>query len=274
MEELKVKPLKTTFDDIKQSDEVTKWRLPKLHFKLLAVGPSGSGKSTAVINLCNFAYKNSFKHVYLVGPTAKVDKVWDSLKIDNFNKQSRRESISVSELESLFKKGLRSIKNKGHTGPKTLIIFEDFINTVDPNTGVLLLNTPQVADLTLVGRHAGVSIIFLTQLFNKMPRRIRVNCSHVIFLSSKHSENERLADEFCPPRMSKKWMLQLIAEVTRPTDELSHPFLFIDVNAPNKYKFRQNFDQFVVWEHGDPDSKNESVTSTKTNNVSGQNVKK
>jgi energy-coupling factor transporter ATP-binding protein EcfA2 len=256
--DIKVKPLKTTFDDIKNSKEVEDFKLPKLHFKLLACGPSGSGKSTAVINLLNFAYKDAFKHVYLIGPTAKVDKVWDSLKISNFNKQSKKEKIGFHELETMFKKGLREIKTKGHTGNKTLIIFEDFVNTLDPDTGKLLLKTPQIADLTLVGRHAGISLVFLSQLFAKIPRAIRLNCSHIIFLSSKLSENERLADEFCPPRMNKKWMLQLISEITKPTAEDKFPFLFIDANAPNKYKFRQNFDQFVVWDHGDPESKKDN----------------
>jgi hypothetical protein len=260
LDELKVKPLKTTFDHIEQSDNVKKWNLPKLHFKLLACGPSGSGKSTAVINLLNFAYKNSFKNVHLIGPTAKVDKVWDELKIDNFKSQSRRENISVGELESMFKKGLRSVKTKGHTGPKTLIIFEDFVNTVDPETGQLLLKSSQVADLTLVGRHAGVSLVFLSQLFTKIPRAIRCNCSHIIFLSSKLSENERLADEFCPPRMSKKWMLQLISEVTKPTEENNYNFLYIDANAINKHKFRQNFDNYVIW------SNEQTEKSTKTKN--------
>jgi hypothetical protein len=271
--DIKVKPLKTTFDDIKQSQEIEDYKLPKLHFKLLACGPSGSGKSTAVINLLNFAYQDSFKKVYLIGPTAKVDKVWDSLKIANFNKQSRKESISFSELESMFKTGLREIKSKGHTGKKTLIIFEDFVNTLDPQTGKLLLKTPQIADMTLVGRHAGISLIFLSQLFQKVPRAIRCNCSHILFLSSKLSENERVADEFCPPRMSKKWMLQLISEVTKPTSDNQHPFLFIDANAQNKYKFRQNFDQFVVWEHGDPENKPKVEPKSNSNYNSKNNIK-
>lgn len=260
MNDIKVKPLNTTFDDIKNSNEVENYKLPKLHFKILACGPSGSGKSTAIINLLNFAYKDSFKKVYLIGPTAKVDKVWDSLKIDNFNKQSRKEKVSYAELERMFKTGLREIKSRGHTGNKTLIIFEDFVNTIDPDTGKLLLRSPQIADLTLVGRHAGISLIFLSQLFNKVPRAIRTNCSHILFLSSKISENERLADEFCPPRMSKKWMLQLISEVTKPTDEEKFPFLFIDANAPNKYKFRRNFDELVVW---DEEKTNNNVVQNK-----------
>lgn len=266
LDELKVKPLKTTFDNINQPDKVKQWNLPKLHFKLLACGPSGSGKSTAVINLLNFAYKDAFKNIYLIGPTAKVDKVWDDLKLSNFKPQSRRENISISELESMFKKGLRDIKTKGHTGPKTLIIFEDFVNTVDPDTGQLLLKSAQVADLTLVGRHAGISLVFLSQLFTKVPRAIRCNCSHIIFLSSKLSENERLADEFCPPRMSKKWMLQLISEVTKPTPENNYNFLYIDANAINKHKFRQNFDNYVVWanENAEKATKQKNETKNKT----------
>lgn len=246
-QELKVKPLASTFDDIEQPDMVSKWRLPKLHFKLLACGPSGSGKSTAVINLLNLAYTKSFKKVFLIGPTSKVDKVWDSLTIDNFNSRSRKEKISIDELKQMFSEGLRSVKRNGHTGPKTLIIFEDFINTVDPHTGKLLLNSHEVADLTLVGRHAAISLIFLTQLYNKLPRRIRENCSHVIFLPAKQGENERMADDFCPPRRSKKWMLELIMEVTKPDANETHPFLFVDVHSEPEYKFRRNFDLLVDW---------------------------
>lgn len=245
--ELTVKPLKTTFDNIKQPENVEKWRLPKLHFKLLACGPSGSGKSTAVINLLNLGYKDAFKKVLLIGPTAKVDKVWESLKINNFNNRSKKDNISVSEFKKMFKDGLRSVKRNGHTGPKTLIIFEDFINTTDPETGKLFLNSNDVADLTLVGRHAAISLVFLTQLYNKLPRRLRENCSHVIYLPSKHGENVRLADDFCPPRRSKKWMLNLVMEATKPDSENSHPFLFIDVHSEPEYKFRRNFDLLIHW---------------------------
>lgn len=245
--ELKVKPLKTTFDDIEQSEMVKRWRLPKLHFKLLACGPSGSGKSTAVINLLNLAYRESFKKVYLIGPTSKVDKVWDSLKIDNYNSNSKKEKISIDELTRIFKSGLQSVKTRGHTGPKTLLIFEDFINTVDPATGKLLLNSHEVADLALVGRHAAISIIFLTQLYNKLPRRLRENCSHVIYLPSKQGENSRIAEDYCPPRKNKKWMEQLVMSATKPDETNSHPFLFIDVYAEPKYKYRRNFDLLINW---------------------------
>lgn len=250
-DELKVKPLNTTFDEIEQPEMVEKWRLPKLHFKLLACGPSGSGKSTAVINLLNLAYKNSFKKVYLIGPTSKVDKVWDSLKLDNFNNTSKKEKISIGELTKIFKTGLQSVKTRGHTGPKTLIIFEDFINTVDPETGKLLLNSHEVADLALVGRHAAISIVFLTQLYNKLPRRLRENCSHVIYLPSKHGENSRIAEDYCPPRRNKKWMEQLVMAATKPDEQNSHPFLFIDVYAEPMYKFRRNFNLLINWT--DPD---------------------
>lgn len=245
--ELSVKALKTTFDNIKQPDMVEKWRLPKLHFKILACGPSGSGKSTAVINLLNMAYKESFKKVMLIGPTAKVDKVWDSLKINNFNNRSKKDNISVSEFKKIFKDGLRSVKRNGHTGPKTLMIFEDFINTTDPDTGKLFLNSHEVADLTLVGRHAAISLVFLTQVYNKLPRRLRENCSHVIYLPSKHGENLRMADDYCPPRRSKQWMLNLVMEATKPDAENSHPFLFIDVHGEPEYKFRRNFDLLIHW---------------------------
>lgn len=249
--ELSVKPLQTTFDNIKQPEMVTKWRLPKLHFKLLACGPSGSGKSTAVINLLNMCYQDSFKKVWLIGPTAKIDKVWDGLKINNYNKRSRRDNISVTEFKKIFKDGLRSVKRNGHTGPKTLIIFEDFINTTDPESGKLFLNSHEVADLTLVGRHAAISLVFLTQVYNKLPRRLRENCSHVIYLPSKHGENIRLADDYCPPRRSKQWMLNLVMEATKPDSENSHPFLFIDVHGEPEFKFRKNFDLLIHWTDDD-----------------------
>jgi energy-coupling factor transporter ATP-binding protein EcfA2 len=245
--ELEVKPLQTTFDDIKQPGIAHKWRLPKLHFKLLACGPSGSGKSTAVINLLNLAYTDVFDHIYLIGPTSKVDKVWDSLKLKAFSDRCKKEKISIIELEKIFRSGLRSVKTRGHTGPKTLLIFEDFINTVDSDTGKLLLQSHQVADLALVGRHAAISIVFLTQLYNKLPRRLRENCSHVIYLPSKQGENSRIAEDFCPPRRNKKWMEQLVMEATKPDSKNSHPFLFIDVYAEPEFKFRRNFNMLINW---------------------------
>ena len=159
----------------------------------------------------------------------------------------KKEKISIIELEKIFRSGLRSVKTRGHTGPKTLLIFEDFINTVDSDTGKLLLQSHQVADLALVGRHAAISIVFLTQLYNKLPRRLRENCSHVIYLPSKQGENSRIAEDFCPPRRNKKWMEQLVMEATKPDSKNSHPFLFIDVYAEPEFKFRRNFNMLINW---------------------------
>lgn len=273
--ELEVKPLQTTFDDIKQPTLVHKWRLPKLHFKLLASGPSGSGKSTAVINLLNLGYTDVFDHIYLIGPTAKVDKVWDSLKLKGFSDRCKKEKISIIELEKIFRSGLRSVKARGHTGPKTLLIFEDFINTVDSDTGKLLLASNEVADLALVGRHAAISIVFLTQLYNKLPRRLRENCSHVIYLPSKHGENTRIAEDFCPPRRTKKWMEQLVMEATKPDEEHSHPFLFIDVYADPQYKFRRNFNMLINWADANDTKtidKKEKFIDKKSSNQGRRNI--
>lgn len=71
-------------DKIKQPKAVEKGIIPKLGSSILMVGVSGSGKSVLVQNLiCDdrFYEKKTFKHIFLVSPTADTDSIQKSLKL-------------------------------------------------------------------------------------------------------------------------------------------------------------------------------------------------
>jgi hypothetical protein len=56
---------------------------------------------------------------------------------------------------------------------------------------------------------------------------------------------EILAREFCGSGLTKKQMINLIRYATSPDENSSHPFLYINLTAKPKEKYRKTFNQVL-----------------------------
>ena len=57
-----------------------------------------------------------------------------------------------------------------------LIIFDDIILSED-----ILKRTSEITKLSFSGRHENISFVLITQAFHTIPKKIRENCSKIVF---------------------------------------------------------------------------------------------
>jgi len=58
---------------------------------------------------------------------------------------------------------------------------------------------------------------------------------------SRASEIERLYSDHGPKELTKNEFTELVQEATDPVEGDEYPFLYVDVFAPAKHRFRRNF---------------------------------
>jgi hypothetical protein len=235
MDLLKIKPIPTKKKDIPLRPLMEKKIIPKHPFRLILNGTSGSGKSTVLLNLMTKPqfYKDYFDDIYLIAPTAEIDDSFEMLKIKEDHMITNGD---ISKVEAILENQKENIKKKGIAkAPKTLLIFEDSQSTPK------LLRSKEFLRIFIAGRHYGISTILTSQSFTKTPRGARLQATDVIYFPSSMSENMIMVEEFSPPNFTKKDMLDLINFATVEP----YSFLYINMTAPIKERYRKNLDQIL-----------------------------
>jgi hypothetical protein len=64
---------------------------------------------------------------------------------------------------------------------------------------------------------------------------------NIVSFPAPMSEIERIADDHCPPSLTKKEMISLIGHAYTKTEDFSHPFLFINTKKPFNERYRKGF---------------------------------
>ena len=204
----------------------------------MLTGASGSGKSTVLINLLKRFYvcdngKPYFDEIWAIGPTVKFDDLWKELDIDE-DKQIEKPTTAV--LDKIYQDAEAEVKQKGiDKAKKRLICFEDIISHKK------FMNSTEFLKAYVMGRHFGISSMVCSQSYTKVPRACRLNCTQICFFPSSQSEMERMNEEYCPPRMSKREFYDLMHHATTPDEQDEYPFLYIDHPAKPQDRFRKTF---------------------------------
>jgi len=231
--DLRIRPLSTRKADIPQCEAAEIGIVPKHPFRFLLSGASGSGKSTLLLNLLRRFYIDDFNNsyfdnIYAIGPTVKFDDLYKNLDIPDKNLISKPD---VSFLQGLYNEKEDTIKAKGiDKATKDLVIFEDIISHKK------FMNSTEFLRAYVMGRHYSISIMVCTQSYTKLPRACRIQCCNVAFFPSQMSEMELIRDEYCPPACHKKTFAEVVKYATSVTEDVSHPFLFIDMNNKDRFK--------------------------------------
>lgn len=182
-----------SYDDLgknrkKDKDEKEKRPYKVLHpfFKdvsrILIAGPSGSGKTVALLHilLSPLLY---YEEVILYTKTAEQSKIVELKNIyDDIAKKSKIPSFftikngAVDDVETLKKGVFRAV------------IFDDYITEKKQMNAITKYYT--------LGRHYGISPIFLSQSYYSTPKDIRINCSHflIFHVGTKREIKSILAD--------------------------------------------------------------------------------
>ena len=158
-----------------KTEHNSKWPyIPDHPYRILIIGGPGSGKTNALLNLINnqpdigeiYLYaKDPYeaKHQYLISKRKQVG-------LDHFQDPSAFMEYS-NDMQYVYK----NIENYNPGKKrKILVVFDDII--VDMINDKKL--NPVVTELFIRGRKLGISIVFITPSYFKVPKDVRLNSTH------------------------------------------------------------------------------------------------
>ena len=200
----------------------------KLHgfqipLRMVIVAPSGSGKSNLLCNIIMLFCegKGTFQKINIV--TRDKDEAlynWIGTKSSSIVISEGVSSIPKLDAENYPK------------GSQSLLVIDDL---------VLSKNLSAVEEIFIRGRKHGVSIIFISQNFYKIPPVIRGNCSYIVILKLSQNRDCTLILSEMGLGVSKE---QLWAIYEYATAEKFSP-LIIDLAAPKSSRFRKGFNETI-----------------------------
>jgi hypothetical protein len=221
--------------------------LPNKPFVWAVVGPSNSGKTTMMIRLLTGikrsgllqtrCYRKIFNTIFLVSPSLH------NIKSNPFEEIMEKEGQYYDELNDdvmadIFDycKNPPMIDEEGNEfelPPKILIVLDDCISELKGSRFIQdTLSTICANKRHLAG---GVSIFFLSQVFNSIPAKVRKNFTHIsLFRTSSKKEMNTIYDEL-DLGMEKSEYYKLL----RFTFNTPHSFLFTSFEDPDKILYKR-----------------------------------
>lgn len=241
-EDLKIKPIETSKDQIRHPPLSSINVIPKLGNSCILIGTTGMGKSTLLTNLIvkpQFFGKDVFDFKFLISPTAEGDDVQKALGIkekDTFTNLNEAPFI----LQSIIKCQKKMIKDKGNAeAPQILVVFDDCIS--DP----IFVKTNEFVKCFIASRHINATTMICSQSWSAVPRRCRLQARNIFFFDSPLSEVELLCLEYCPARMTKPQFYKMVEYATSEP----YSFLYINKNVPVEQRFRKNLSEVINLNH-------------------------
>lgn len=232
-----IRPIPTNKSKIKLRPLMKNNSIPSFAQSILLVGASGSGKTTVLLNLMTRKefYKDFFDFVFLFSITAELDDTFNILKIPDRRKISNEKDM-IEGLKSIVEAQKELIETRGLLGaPKVCLIFEDL------TANKKLMRSKAFTDIFTAGRHLNLQVIVCIHKYKSLPRTQRLQAMNIIYFRGSKSEVEQLAEDFTPPRFSKKEFIQLIEFATDADKDNKHNFLYICNKVPFKIRYRKNF---------------------------------
>ncbi len=143
------------------------------------IAPTGSGKSVLLKHIVSSTHKK-FEEIYLICPTAKLQKIYDWMPDENI----------IDNYDKDFMSSLWTRKKLNKEG-NVLVIIDDSID--DPN----FRRCKVLDEIAHGGRHASLFVIILSQDFNsiKMTHRKNARISISFQLPSKR-EREKFTETY------------------------------------------------------------------------------
>lgn len=202
--------------------------LPASSFFLILNGKPGSGKTNMLLNLLlrKSLYGRKFDKIFFFSPSQRT---FSENYLNGLPKSQRFDTFNIPDLMS----AIESIED---SGKKVLFVFDDVVNDLDTakNQSALLRLLYNRRHLT--GKGGFTSVIITSQVYNRIPLRIRKVATHTIFFPTG-SEKEKMSiyDELVGGMNYADF--DSILKRSWGADE--HAFIFMDIL---RQKFYRNFD--------------------------------
>jgi ABC-type sugar transport system ATPase subunit len=204
---------------------------PQWPFRLIVIGKSGSGKTNLVLNLI-------FK--YLKYDTLTVY----ARHLDNTQYTDLRERVENAEDElghtfSHFDDSLQKCipVDDFNEELQNLVLFDDFASLPEKEQ-------QPVVDYFIRGRHKGISSIYISQIYHKIPKGARLQSTMVIlFKGSNHNDKQAIWKD----HMSQ-YSFEEFDQIYHACTDEPHSFMVIDLENPELH-IRKGFDSIYIHEN-------------------------
>lgn len=209
--------------------------LPQPPFFVTCVAPRNSGKSNNVCDLFTDANKmgKTFNIVGIFSATyyqdTKLQKIKPDFIYEKFDAELIEEIFKYAEEETA-----EYSANGGAKPPKILLIFDDMI---DQN--IMKVQKIDILErIAIRGRHVGISVLIISQLYKKISNPCRVNSTNMIFYRVQNQgELKKIIDEN-QEMLSVKNFKRIFNYCTSE----AYCFLHIDKQEKDPYnRFRKNW---------------------------------
>ena len=153
--------------------------LPDDFFRMLICGPSNSGKTNLLLNMIYSLL--TFDKINLFSKNLHQYQYQGFLKdfVERINPKVGYEVIEAYDDEIIPLEELPADNQK-------IVVFDDLLCEKNQNS---------IINYFINGRHKNCCVIYLSQTFYKVPKDIRVNCSHLCIFRLDPKENKRIANE-------------------------------------------------------------------------------
>ena len=187
--------------------------MPKDTFRMLICGNSGSGKTNLLIHMLIVPLLY-FDEIYLYAKNLDQEKYRNLM-----NKMNEMSRTVGYDMMTVSNDKIIPINDIDYEDNQKLVIFDDY---------VCEKNQRQIVDYFIQDRHKNCSVIYLSQSFHKIPRDIRLNCSHYCIYKFPSSRERNLISS----------ELGVDKEKFRKATKEKYSFLYVD--KPME-KIKRNF---------------------------------
>ena len=153
--------------------------MPADVFRMVICGPSNSGKTNILLHMIYELLE--FDKIYLFSKTLHQNKYQALLQdfAERINPKVGYEVIGAYDDEIIPLEELPVDNQK-------IVVFDDLVYESNQNS---------IINYFIKGRHRNCCVIYLSQTFYKVPKDIRLNCSHLCIFKLDPKENKRTANE-------------------------------------------------------------------------------
>ena len=153
--------------------------MPADVFRMLICGPSNSGKTNTLLHMLYELLE--YDKIYLFSKNLHQNKYQNLLQefAEKYNPKVGYDIIEAYGDEIIPLEELRADNQK-------IVVFDDLVCEKNQN---------DIINYFINGRHKNCCVIYLSQTFYKVPKDIRVNCSHLCIFRLDPKENKRIANE-------------------------------------------------------------------------------
>jgi hypothetical protein len=203
-----------------------------LNSRTLIVGGSGTGKTNALVNYIMLS-PNTFQHIIICNRSVE-EPLYQCLK-DQLDKKGKITFFTVATLPELN----ALAETRESKSDQYLVVFDDLIADLDDRK-----YQKKLINYFTIGRKVGLTMIFLSQSYYKVPKTIRLQLNYLMLLRlSSNADLKAILSDFALG-VSKD---QLV-EMYRAATDSAMNCLKIDINTTEpSMKFGRNFtDQFFI----------------------------